>query len=230
MPSAYWEEEFTKIGAFWFHDGRLKRPYVELTNLREGRRQVSNGYFNGSVVQQHAKLFGEACESLAAMATDARISRWVPQRAYVIAAEKGGTALSQRLAEALELGSGYAEKQADGKTLKFERFTFEPGAVFILAEDTITSGGTVGRLRQAAKAASPHSSFCLFVLAFCNRSGKKTLRLDGVEYHILSLVERPMLTWDLGKNPFTREASGGAELVEPVKAKTHWRELTRPYD
>lgn len=229
MPSDDWEDWFSDIGAFWLHDQNPKRPYVELTNLKNGHRQISNGYFNGAVVQKKSRLFGSACTELAGRLCMVCEPPWDgSQLVYVIAAEKGGAALSVRLGEALDYDSGYAEKQADGKTLRFGRFSFEPDAWFILGEDTITSGDTVGRLREAAKLASPRCNFYPFVLAFCNRSGKTELVFEGMPYPIIALVNRPMLTWNLGENPFTPD---GQELVPPLKAgKENWYKLTRHYD
>ena len=222
-----WEQSFADIGAFWYHDGNPRRPYVELTNLKDGHRQIINGYFNGAIVQKHAWLFGRACVELSGMLSSIHEPDSDGSQAiYVIAVEKGGTALSQRLGEALMCGSGFAEK-IDEHTVRFERFTFEEDAVFIPGEDTVTSGGTVGRLLIAARRAAPRCRFHPFILAFCNRSGKSEIWFDGSPYQVLALVDRAMQTWNLGENPFTPD---GRELVEPVKAKTHWAELTRSYD
>ena len=230
MSDTYWKDQFIKAGAFWYHDGHPKRPNVILTEpAPDGRRRLSNGYFNGHVVQEDARLFGHACDALALSLRMLLPAQPLGRPMYVIGAEKGGIALSVRIAETLGYKSAYAEKQSDGR-LSFERFALPARCICLLAEDTITSGGTVHRLAEAARRAQAECEFHPVIAALCDRSTLSRFMIGGMEFGFLALVRQPMEVWTEGENPFTKETSGGIELVPPVKAKTHWHELTRPYD
>lgn len=120
----YWEERFRGIGALWEHDGNPQRPYALLTTpVPDGRRRMTNKYFNSAVVQEHAKVFGEACVDLAQLGTPYDTSYGLRYTRYIVGAAEGGIALSQRIAEALAMRSAYAVKI--GKRLVFERFSFK---------------------------------------------------------------------------------------------------------
>lgn len=208
-----WEKRFSDIGAFWFHDGNPKRPYARLTSGR-----ISNGFFNGGIVCEHAKLYGKACEELAAHFL-------VAPHTCVIGPAMGAIALSYRIAEALDCRFAYAEWEDEKKKdrLIFKRFGLKPNMTFVVVEDTITTGGTVERLVSAAREASPGCTILPHLLALCNQSGLAKC----ADIEVTALIDRKLLTWDEGNNPFT---PGGKELVPPLRPKANWHDLTRAYD
>lgn len=220
-----WAVRFAAIGAFWKHDGHPARPNVTLTTPTEdGRRRLSNGYFNGHVVQRHPGLFAEACHELFSRATPFffPMRRHGDPPACVVGAEKGGIGLALRIGEYARMEVAYAEKNAG--TLVFARFSFLPRTPLLLVEDTIVKGGTLLELKAAAIAATPQGAhFAVPILALCNRSGRRYI--DG--HPIIALVDAQMDEWVEGENPAT---PNGKELVPPVSGKTHWAELTRSYD
>ena len=133
----------------------------------------------------------------------------------------GGVSLSTRISEAGMCQSAYAEKVGD--FLQFKRFEFSDDERFLLVEDTITTGGTLHKLRDALKTVCASDPvYVSVILALCNRSGMT--HLDGVP--IFSLVTPNFKTWEEGNNPFTTD---GKELVPPVHPKLNWHELTRDY-
>jgi len=220
-----WAVRFAAIGAFWKHDGHPARPNVILTTpTQDGRRRLSNGYFNGHNVQRHPALFAAACQELVSRATPLAF----PMRRHgdpvpcVIGAEKGGIALATRIGEFTHMETAYAEKTADG--LAFLRFGFTPRTPLLLVEDTVVRGGTLLKLKAAAITAVPWGAhFARPILALCNRSGRQYI--DG--HQIIALIETQMDEWIEDANPLTKN---GEELVSPVSGKTHWAELTRTYD
>lgn len=209
-----WEAELGLAGSIWHHDGNPRRP-----NALTSKQRITNGYFNGDKVLQDGHLFGLACKALWRMASNHGISG---ENLRVVGAEKGGISLSSRIAEAGMCRSAFAEKSDGG--LVFNRFTLSPHERFLLAEDTVTTGGTLVKLSEAvAVACSANPTFAGAILALCNRSGKNDL--NGLP--IFSLVSLKFDEWEEGSNPFTED---GKELVPPIsQPKQNWHELTREY-
>ena len=219
MDSSYWERRFIELGAFWMHDGNPRRPYVRLTS-----GLISNGYFNCGLLQsEHAHVFRSACESLLYLVR-ARVREVSPCR--IIGAAEGGIALVNTLAAISGQKSAYARRAKKTDPLVFDgRFLvfFEEGERVLLAEDTVTTGKTLIELMQATTAANPTCRFAPFILAICNRSGKRLIET----MRVFSLIERDMLAWKEGENPFTPD---GQELVPPVSAgKANWKLFTQEY-
>jgi orotate phosphoribosyltransferase len=177
-------------------------------------------FFNGGrIASEFPQMLSLAAADLA---QKARKRLGIDADWRVIGAAKGAITPSYAIAAA----GGYRHAWADrnGETFVFDRrFAefFEAGEGFIRAEDTITTGGTLDRLWQAALAVSPQARRAPFVLTICNRSGKQSLETGE---SIISLVELEARVWKEGENPFTHD---GKELTPPMRPKTHWGELTR---
>ena len=115
----------------------------------------------------------------------------------------------------------FAEKEGDG--FVFKRSKPLPGERVFLVEDTITTGGSVLRVKDAVKNIVPDALIMPVLPVLCNRSGKDSL--DGMQ--IVSLVSGDFRMWKEGSNPFT---ANGRELVPPVEnVKDSWSVLTREY-
>lgn len=219
-----WEREFEACGAYWRHDGNLKRPFARLTTSD----RISNSFFNGGRVADEAPhLLLAAAEKLLYRFQREHQDR-LPELIFdpdavirVIGAEYGGIALSTIIAGKGRYKSAFAQKQPDG-SLVFKRTDFQPGEHLLLIEDTVTTGRTLEKLRDAAVKASPGCQFFPHVLALCNRSGSDVWQ--GMP--ILSLIQPEFQTWEEGQNPFTRD---GEEAVPPVRPKENWEALTREY-
>lgn len=208
-----WRQMFKDCGAFWSHDRNPQRPYARLTSGK-----ISDGFFNaGRIPEEDPHVFGLACTALWRTASERGVDS---SGLRILGAAMGGVSLSNRIAEVARCKSGFAEKSGDA--LVFERPQICPGERFLLIEDTITTGGTIRKLRAAAEKASPGCTFENVILAVCNRSGLS--KIDGVP--ILALISPTIQSWDEGKNPFTEN---GKEFVEPVKPKANWERLTGSY-
>jgi orotate phosphoribosyltransferase len=213
-----WEKEFRNAGAFWIHDNNPQRPYAVLTS-----GLISDGFFNcGLIMSEFPEIFAEAVDQLA-LRGGLKVGGPHHRNARIIGAAKGAINLAYGLSTHACDSFAYAEK--DGEEFVFEeRFSqyFDRHERFVLCEDTITTGGTVRKLVTAAKCAAAQASFAPEILAICNRSGLD--RVDG--FYIHALITCHMRTWKRGENPFTTD---GEELIEPVRPKTHWAELTQEY-
>lgn len=212
-----YQQKCADIGAFWFHDGNPRRPYARLS-----AGGISNGFFNCGILAEHAGLFHQACKAL----IESRGLQDLPKRynrpIYIVGGVHGATPVVKKLAELMGVKAALADKQPDG-TFVFKDVAFEPNALFILCDDTITQGTTAGKVEQAVLDVCPTATFFPSVLAICNRS--KQLVLGG--RLILALIHRPMHVWTDGHNPFTPD---GMELVPPLRPKgDNWPILTGPY-
>lgn len=208
-----WDNQFIEARASWLHDRNPLRPYARLTS-----EKISNGFFNGGRFAEHdPEGYGIACRELWRRAQESTKAFGVTR---IIGAAMGAITLACRIGEAARIPWAYAEKVGDG--FAFTRAELQPDERFLIVEDTITTGGTLEKLKAAALTACPRAEFSTIVLALCNRSGKP--RAANLE--IISLITPAIMAWDEGENPFT---SDGKELVEPVRPKTHWHELTRDY-
>jgi adenine/guanine phosphoribosyltransferase-like PRPP-binding protein len=59
------ESLFKRAGAFWKHDGKLKRPFAELTTPAEdGRRRISDGFFNADRLVRYPALLAQTAGHL----------------------------------------------------------------------------------------------------------------------------------------------------------------------
>ncbi len=224
MTEDDWKQKFGRCGAFWQHDGNPKRPYARLTSGR-----ISDGFFNGGrVAEEDPSLFGLATKSLmyrfqemVRHGLDQGRPATLPR---VIGAEYGGIALSVLFAAEGGYRSAFAQKQPDG-TLAFLRADIKAGETFLIVEDTITTGGTVLKLREAVRCRfnTSETRYISAVYAFCNRSGNDRVG----EFQIESLISPNFKSWEEGANPFTPD---GTELVPPVRPKMDWIALTQNYD
>lgn len=218
-----WEHEFSECGAYWKHDGNPLRPHARLTS-----GLISNGFFDaGRVASERPYLLHQASRELLSQFQERHrdeVFRLLSSRnetIRVIGAAYGGIALSTLIAGNGSYKCAFAVKQDNG-TLAFSRTTLAHNEHLVMVEDTITTGGTLAKLKDAASAASPQCHFFSTVLALCNRSGSS--HWNGHE--ILSLIQPDFQIWKEGESPFTPD---GQELVPPVRPKTNWLELTQNY-
>lgn len=223
----YWVKEFEKLGAFWEHDGNPKRPYVRLAS-----EKISNGFFNAGKVARHAGVLHRATKVLISLHTEfiaaemskcrllRRVHGTTQPYAVTVGPAMGGITLAHDLAVHLHGETIVAEKSNDG--FVFPREMPNSDTIIVLCEDTLTTGGSVLKVRDMIAQTYPDVIIAPFVLAILNRSGKDII--DGLT--IKSLIRKSFQVWDEGTNPFTQD---GKELVPPVKAKTNWEALTRTY-
>lgn len=206
----------SRLGVFWKHDGNPRRPYARLASGK-----ISEGYFNGSVLAEHPYAL-ENCARLLAREYLAR-AKEIPERIAVPA--MGAITLGHALAHALEEHSrkqvrfSYAEKD-EGRFI-FKRNPPQERERILLAEDTLTTGGSIMKVVETAR--TLFTPILPYLVVLCNRTGKESL--DGFE--IISFISAHFRAWEEGSNPYT---PGGRELVPPVeRPKEGWSLLTKSY-
>ncbi len=244
-----WKKKFEDVGAFWRHDQNPLRPYARLTSGRisDGFFDADRVTAHPSLVYQAIGHLMQASEleralrlirtpeecalrkhAVASTLNDLRPSyveeRRGPRITLVVGAAYGAITPAYAAAHHAEARMAFAVKREDG-TFTFDRFEASIGEqeVVLIIEDTVTTGGTVRKIRDALIRIRPKSRFIPCVLSFCNRSN--TIAIDDME--IASLISPDIRSWKEGENPYTPD---GRELVPPVsEPKLHSHELTRTY-
>ena len=149
-----------------------------------------------------------------------------PGRSYrvrVVGPAFGGILFAYEIGRHIGCKVAFTARREDGTIALRDGFVhrFAEDEIFLLADDTITSWGTVFDTRDEIVRRVPKARFVPAVLALCNRSGCE--EKDGMR--AVSLVAPRCKVWQDGENPYT----DGAERVPPVrKPKEHWRELMLP--
>jgi orotate phosphoribosyltransferase len=145
--------------------------------LRSGRH--SPMFLQSATLMQHP-LYAEAMgEGIAGLFEDLDVD-------FVIGPAMGGVVLAFVTAKHLGSRALFAEKDPQGGMYVREGLTIRPGEKFLAVEDVITTGGSVQRAIQAAKAKGGQ---CIAVGAIVDRSGG---RADfGVPLRTITSLEFP---------------------------------------
>jgi orotate phosphoribosyltransferase len=213
--------ELERYGVFWHHDGHPRRPYVK---LRSGL--ISNGYFNGGVLMENPVLLERIVSDLVTEYVERKSSPDIPDR--VLGPAMGGITLAHEVARILgitycrdDVRMSFAEKE-DGEFV-FKRNPPRPFEQMLLVEDTITTAGSIRKVRTAAVKLLAKPLFVPYLLVLCNRTNET--HIDELE--IISYVDGSFKTWKEGANPFTEDGSEPVSVVENVKE--NWSVLTQDY-
>ncbi len=233
-----WEEKFKRIGAFWRHSGDPCRPYALLTNSL-----ITDSFFNADRVFSNPQVTEQAIGHLIHHPTyrhilEATLMKQAPQPVRgttmsdpipsyqengplrptrIIGIAYGGIIPAYSAAHHAGAACGYATKRPDD-TLSLGRCEIAERDSIVIIEDTISTGGTVRKLRVAIEQGYPNTRIVKCVLTLCNRSGSTNFD----DFEIVALFSPLYRTWKRGKNPFTKD---GQEHVEPVHPKPHWDEF-----
>ncbi len=211
-------------GTFWHHDGNPERPYVRLS-----RGTISNVYFDGGKVSEWPYELSEMADELfdEFSARNKTTDTFVNRADRVVGPAMGAIPIAYASAREIScfqeksVAFSYAEK--DGDAFVFRRNPPQNGELILLVEDTITSDGSLLKVRDAVLAVAPEAIILPYVFALCNRSGKE--KVGGLE--IISYIDGDFQDWNEGENPFTPDRR---ELVPPVtNAKEQWDLLTKVY-
>ncbi len=120
--------------------GVLKEGHFLLTSGRHSR-----GYMQCASVLQYPQYTARLCEELASRFADVQIDT-------VIGPAMGGVILSYEMGRALKCRAIFAER-VDGKMSLRRGFTIEPGEKVLIAEDVVTTGGSVKEVIELLKEA-----------------------------------------------------------------------------
>lgn len=202
-----WLKEFVNAGALWLHDGKPTRPHALLTSGLH-----SDGFANCTMVTQKPSLLRKVLNEQDGLSPKLPIGA-----DWVIGSALGAVTFAYAVAERLSCRAGFTEK--DGDAMKLARFEIAPGQKVLVVEDTISTGGSTLKTLEGIKAATGGKATILpTIVCLVNRSGKD--ELDGRK--IRALLTPNINTWKPEECPLCKKGS------EPVRPKSHWKELTAP--
>lgn len=216
--SKTWLDYFIHNKMMWIHDGDSTKPHVV---LRSGLH--SGGYFNSTLVTQCPRILEDVVRHIQEMlhnaGTDFNNIDWV------VGPAMGAVTLAYEVARQCSyshhhINTAYAEKCSRGgePAMRFPRHCIRKSAGVLVAEDTITTGGSVLNVFEALRKMGIEPM--PMVVTILNRSGKQALSMRGPS--IISLIDEYMPTWTPTDCPLCR--AGSPALKEP-KTIEDWDRL-----
>ena len=213
-----WYEYFEHDKIVWLHNGDSNMPHVV---LRSGLH--SGGYFNSSSVTGTPWILMSVVNDLLVRLKNAGLR--LSDLHYVIGPAMGAITLAYELARQCStqfhrVGTAYAEKCSRGgePAMRFPRHCIPESAGVLVAEDTITTGGSVLHVFEALRKMGIEPM--PMVVTILNRSGKQALSERGPS--IISLIDEYMPTWTPAECPLCK--AGSLALKEP-KTTRDWDRL-----
>jgi len=183
-------------------DEQVKQILVDTNAIRTGHFQLTSGRHSDTYVQ-----CARVCEYPALTAQLAReaISRLPQDFAcdLVVAPAVGGIVFGYAIAEALGKRFIFAERENGVMTLR-RAFEIEPGARVLVAEDVVTTGGSVAEVIKVVEDAGGE---VVGVITLIDRGGD--LKFDKPFYPLLSLQ---VDSWDPADCQLCKD---GVEMYSP---------------
>lgn len=169
--------------------------------LTSGRH--SNQYMQCAKILQYPNYTQELMGMLAEKYKDDKID-------YVLAPAVGGIIIGYELARQLGARNMFAEREEDGSMAFRRGFELPKGARVVVAEDVITTGGSVQEVIDIAKEAGAEIVGVAVLVDRSNGTAKFDARLDCA---LVAKVE----SWEKDECPICKE--GKEELVKPGSRK-----------
>lgn len=222
LSSDEWIQQYSRRKALWIHDGNPLRPHAILS-----KGGHSSGFFNGELVLQDPRLMDHATYNLVASFNGHGLKVGSINR--VIGPAMGAITLAHDVARHAALRSGnmclrgYVQKGIDAEKkdfMFFERTEIEEREQVLLAEDTITSGGSVLLAAEAVRKAG--GILLPYIACLVNRSGLE--EVGG--FKIISLISHHMPVWQPGSCLL---CDAGSEALPNVKKLENWARLNASY-
>lgn len=163
----------------------------------------SNQYMQCAKIQQYPKYTQELMAILADKYKDQKID-------YVIAPAVGGIIVGYELARQLEVKNIFAEREEDGTMAIRRGFELPEGSRVVVAEDVITTGGSVQEVIDLVKEKGGEVVAVAVLVDRSNGSADFGVRLDAT---LTVKVE----AWEKDDCPICKE--GKEELVKPGSRK-----------
>ncbi len=169
--------------------------------LTSGRH--SNQYMQCAKILQYPNFTQELMGMLADKYKDDKID-------YVLAPAVGGIIIGYELARQLGAKNMFAERDEDGSMVFRRGFELPKGARVVVAEDVITTGGSVQEVIDIAKEAGAEIVGVAVLVDRSNGTADFDTRLDCA---LVAKVE----SWEKDECPICKE--GKEELVKPGSRK-----------
>lgn len=217
---AHWISQYQSKGALWIHDGNPRRPHALLTSGNH-----SSGFFNSELVMEDPYLLSEASLGIVELLNRYNVDLMNIDR--VVGPAMGAITLAHEVALNITYMSAhlclraYVEKsERDGKKIMvFNRTKIHPGERILIAEDVLTTGGSVEITDTAITEVGGVS--LPYVVVLVNRSG--LTEVGGKK--IIALINHHMPVWTPEECPLCKQ---GSEAIRP-KGKENWDLLNAPY-
>lgn len=177
--------------------------FEECGALLEGHFLLSSGRHSGRYLQcalvcQHPETCARFCRELAGRFEGVKIDT-------VIGPAMGGIVLAYEFARALGARSLFMERDAEGRMTLRRGFELHPGEKVVVAEDVMTTGGSVAEIVEQAEAAGAE---VVGVACLVDRGGLK--RFEARRTASLLAIDFP--TYRPEACPLCQE---GPDLVKP---------------
>ncbi|MCL2354037.1 MAG: orotate phosphoribosyltransferase [Defluviitaleaceae bacterium] len=185
---------------------RIQQIFEECEALVHGHFLYTSGrhgdaYMQCAKVQQHPNHMEEIAKIIAKGFDGFQVD-------IVIAPAVGGIVFGYELARQLNAKSIFAER-VDGKMELRRNFEIPKGAKVVVAEDVVTTGGSV---REVIDAVAPHGGNIVGVAVIADRTGGK---IDfGIP--LVSGISREMASYTPDECPLCKE---GLPIVKPGSRK-----------
>lgn len=185
------------------HEGPILEAFREAQALLEGHFLLTSGlhssrYLQCALVMQDPARGERLCRQLARAFADESIQ-------CVVGPAMGGILVAYELARALKARTIFAERQ-DGKMTFRRGFAIEPGERVLLAEDVVTTGGSLREVQDLITAAGGN------VVAICALVDRTSGRDAGFGMPLTSLVKVDAPTYSPEECPLCRD---GLPLQKP---------------
>ena len=178
--------------------GVLLEGHFRLTSGRH-----SNKYLQCTKIFRNTKYSEELCAALAEQFADEGVE-------VVIGPAMGAVQMAYEVSRHLKCENFFAEREADGKMALRRGFEVKPGMKVLLAEDVVTTGGSVKAVFELVKAAGAD---VVGIGSIVDRTGGK---IDfGVPFK--AVISGEVESWEPENFPLCKE--GKIELVKPGSRK-----------
>jgi len=185
------------------HEGPILEAFREAQALLEGHFLLTSGlhssrYLQCALVMQDPARGEHLCRQLARAFADENIQ-------CVVGPAMGGILVAYELARVLKARTIFAERQ-DGKMTFRRGFAIEPGERVLLAEDVVTTGGSLREVQDLITAGGGN------VVAICALVDRTSGRDAGFGMPLTSLVKVDAPTYSPEDCPLCRD---GLPLQKP---------------
>lgn len=183
-----------------------KKILTETSAFQEGHFKLtsglhSEGYLQCALILQHPELAEKIATELSEKFRSEKIDA-------VLTPAVGGIVLGQEIARAIGCRAIFGERVNGDMTLR-RGFSISPGEKILLAEDVVTTGGSVMELKKIVLG---NKAEVAGFTAVCNRSGGKFKPPEGLHPWISLTIE----TWQPEECPLCKK---GLPIQKPGSRK-----------
>lgn len=217
-----WIARYREVGGWWVHGGNPRQPHPLLTSGGH-----SGAYVNSRRIMRNPITMRELVDDAVGALAEAKFP--FHELDLVSGIQFGSITLADHLAggcwDILEdirpIDSVFAEKRGEGdeKHLVFDTTKPEEGERTLMADDVLTSGGSLEKLATLIKDA--RAVVLPFAFVIVNRTGLP--EVGG--RRIVSLIEKDLPSWAPNECPLCKQ---GSEAIRP-KGKEAWARLNANY-